>query len=51
MTDAYGNTSDSIILNAGYDRATLEKINFDGVDRGRIWDLRDAGMVHNELQG
>lgn len=51
MTDQYGNTSDSIILNAGYDQSTLQRINFDGVDRGRIWDLRDAGMVHSELQG
>lgn len=50
-TDAYGNTKTGIILNAGYDRATLDKINFDGIDSGKIWEIRDSGMVHPDLQG
>ncbi|WP_396902674.1 DUF2510 domain-containing protein [Mycolicibacterium sp.] len=50
MKDAYGNTSNSMILNAGYDRATLDKINFDGIDSSKIWEIRDGGMVHPDLQ-
>ncbi|MFD7247930.1 hypothetical protein ACFV6Y_39035 [Streptomyces massasporeus] len=50
-TDAYGNTSNGMILNAGYDRSTLDKINFDGIDSGKIWEIRDGGMVHPDLQG
>ena len=51
MKDAFGNTSTDVILNVGYDRATLDKINFEGVDHGQIWDIRDVGMVNAELQG
>lgn len=48
--DAYGNeNSDTVILNVGYDRATLDRINFDGVDQDRIWDLRDAGMINDNI--
>ena len=50
MQDAYGNSSNSMILNAGYDKATVDKINFDGINSDNIWDLKDAGMVHGELQ-
>lgn len=49
--DAYGNTSDTQVLNVGFDKATVDKINFDGVDKATVWELRDAGMVHAELGG
>lgn len=48
--DQYGNTSDSVVLNVGYDRATLDKINFDGMSYTQVWDIRDGGMVHPDLQ-
>lgn len=50
MTDEFGNTDDSMILNAGYEKSTVDKINFDGINQSKIWDLRDSGMVHPELQ-
>lgn len=50
MKDAYGNTSNSTILDVTYSRATLDKINFDGIDSDKIWDIRDYGTVHSELQ-
>jgi hypothetical protein len=50
MTDAYGNTSTDVILNVSDDRATLQNVNFDGVDPAKIWSLRDSGSVHPELQ-
>ncbi|ORA24944.1 hypothetical protein BST13_33385 [Mycobacterium aquaticum] len=50
MQDDYGNESNSIILNVNYSAATLDKINFDNVSYGKIWDIRDGGMVHPELQ-
>ncbi|WP_052773238.1 hypothetical protein [Mycolicibacterium senegalense] len=50
MKDAYGNTSNMTILDVTYSRATLDKINFDGIDSDKIWDIRDYGTVHSELQ-
>lgn len=50
--DAYGNSDpNTVVLNVGYTKATLDKINFAGVDTDQIWDLRDSGMVHPDLQG
>lgn len=48
--DAYGNSENSIVLNVFYTRATLDKINFDGIDNDTIWAIRDGGFVHPELQ-
>ncbi len=50
MKDQYGNTSTDTILNAVYTRETLDKINFGGIDTDQIWEIRDSGMVHPELQ-
>lgn len=50
MVDQYGNTSTDVILNVGYDKATIDKINFDGINPDNIWEIRDAGTVHPELQ-
>lgn len=50
MQDQYGNGSDSIILNVGYDKKTVGMITFDGVNPDGIWGIRDGGMVHPELQ-
>lgn len=51
MQDQYGNVEDSMVLNAGYDAATVEQINYDNITiQDTIWDLRDAGMVHPELE-
>ncbi|MBE5410221.1 Protein of uncharacterised function (DUF2510) [Mycobacteroides abscessus subsp. abscessus] len=50
--DAYGNSNqDTIVLNVGYEKVTLDRINFNGVDTGKIWDIRDSGTVHPELAG
>lgn len=49
---AYGNSNqDTIVLNVGYEKVTLDRINFNGVDTGKIWDIRDSGTVHPELAG
>lgn len=50
MVDQYGNTSTDVILNVGYDKSTLDKINFDGINPDKIWEIRDAGSVHPELR-
>lgn len=50
MGDEYGNVDDSMILNAGYMYETVGKINFDNITiADTIWDIRDQGMVHQEL--
>ncbi|GAB3029434.1 hypothetical protein H7J11_26465 [Mycobacterium bourgelatii] len=45
MTDQYGNTSNDIVVNVIYERSTLDKINFDGVSKDRIWEIRDSGFI------
>lgn len=45
MTDPYGNTSTQVAIDLTYSRATLNKINFDGVTKISIWDIRDSGSV------
>lgn len=49
--DAYGNEENSVVLNVGYDRSTLDKINFANIDNDKIWAVRDTGFVHPDLQG
>ena len=48
--DAYGNSQNSIVLDVFYTRATLDKINFEGIDNDKIWAVRDGGTIHPELQ-
>jgi hypothetical protein len=50
MEDAYGNTETDEVVNITYLRSTLEKINFDGVDRDKIWELRDSGYIAPAFQ-
>ncbi|OBB94969.1 DUF2510 domain-containing protein [Mycobacterium sp. 852002-40037_SCH5390672] len=45
MTDPYGNTSTQVAIDLTYSRATLDKINFDGVSKSSIWEIRDSGSV------
>ncbi|SOX54775.1 DUF2510 domain-containing protein [Mycobacterium ahvazicum] len=45
MTDPYGNTSTQVAIDLTYSRATLNKINFDGVSKISIWEIRDSGSV------
>lgn len=45
MTDPYGNTSTQVAIDLTYSRATLNKINFDGVTKSSIWEIRDSGSV------
>lgn len=45
MTDPYGNTSTQVAIDLTYLRATLNKINFDGITKASIWEIRDSGTV------
>jgi hypothetical protein len=45
MTDPYGNTSTQVAIDLTYSRETLNKINFDGVSKSSIWEIRDSGSV------
>ena len=45
MTDPYGNTSTHVAIDLTYSRETLNKINFDGVTKKSIWEIRDSGTV------
>lgn len=48
-TDKYGNSEPNTVLNLYYEKATLDKINYAGVDPDKIWSLRDAGFVLPDL--
>lgn len=45
MTDPYGNTATHVAIDLTYSRATLNKINFDGITKASIWEIRDSGTV------
>lgn len=45
MTDPYGNTATHVAIDLTYSRATLDKINFDGITKASIWEIRDSGTV------
>ena len=49
--DAYGNESDSLVLNVAYTAETLERINFDNIVVSDIWDIADSSYVHPDLAG
>jgi hypothetical protein len=50
MKDAYGNTSTDTVINLTYLRSTLDQINFEGVDKDKIWEVRDSGIVYPAFQ-
>jgi hypothetical protein len=50
MKDAYGNTSTDTVINLTYLRSTLNQINFDGIDKDKIWEIRDSGIVYPAFQ-
>lgn len=45
MTDPYGNTSTQVAIDLTYSRETLDKINFDGISKASIWEIRDNGFI------
>lgn len=45
MVDDYGNTSTNVVINLTYLRSTLDRINFDGVDKDKIWELADTAYI------
>ena len=50
VTDASGNTKKDMILNAGYDKATVDGMNFDGIKKRNVWDLKDSGTIHEDFR-
>ncbi|MGP5396024.1 hypothetical protein [Arthrobacter rhombi] len=50
-TDDYGNETNPMVINASYGKATVDKINFDGIDSGTIWTIRDGGKINAGLLG
>ncbi|SJM62691.1 hypothetical protein FM101_07420 [Arthrobacter rhombi] len=50
-TDDYGNDTDYTVLNVHYEKATVDKINFDGIESGSAWSIRDGGTINSSLLG
>jgi hypothetical protein len=45
MRDSDGKTTTYTVVNLTYLRSTLDHINFDGVDKPKIWDIADSGYI------
>jgi len=45
MVDQYGNTSTDVVVDVTYLRSTIYKINFDGIDKDKIWEVADSGYI------
>ena len=48
-TDDHGNEEDSVILRPVYEQATYEKINMENCQTIDVWDVRDGGMINEQL--
>lgn len=42
-TDEYGNEDSALAIIAGYDRETVEQINFDNPENVDLWSINDSG--------
>lgn len=50
LVDKYGNTSEEIVVRAGYDKGTVNRINFDNISFKNIFDIADRGSIHPAFQ-
>lgn len=50
MIDKYGNASESVVLDLTYSRATVDKINPDGIQLDQVFAAADDGFVHPEFR-
>jgi transposase len=50
LVDKYGNESEEVVVRAGYDKATINRINFENVYFKDIFELADRGSVHPAFQ-
>jgi hypothetical protein len=50
LVDQLGNSSEETVIRATYERRTLERINFDGIDYKKIFDIADSGSTHPAFQ-
>jgi hypothetical protein len=50
MVDQYGNTKGEQVVSLTYTRATLDKINWQGIDFKNIWNIADFAEVHPAFQ-
>ena len=50
LPPAEGSLEDREVLDAEYQRVTLDKMNFDQIDPAQIWRMSDEATVHPELQ-
>ena len=49
LVDNYGNTKDETVLKINFDKATLDKINFDNFDYNKIPDIANDCFIHLAL--
>jgi len=46
MKNSYGNTSTDTVIDLVYLKSTIDQINFEGVDKDKIWEISDSGTVY-----
>jgi len=50
MVDQYGAKTETIVVRAFFERATVDKINFDNFNADNIYVIADSGNVHRAFQ-
>lgn len=49
LADPSGNVAEEEVVRAGYERATVNRINWDGFSPGNVFDIADDLRMHPEL--
>jgi hypothetical protein len=50
LVDQYGNNKTEQVVALIYTRATLNKINWNGIDFHDMWNIADSAVVHPAFQ-
>jgi hypothetical protein len=50
LVDQFGNAKEETVVRADYSQATLNRINFDGINFKDIFDIADSAEIHPAFQ-
>lgn len=50
MADAFGNSSESVVVQAAYARSALDRVNWDGFSYDNVWSIAEGATIHPEFR-
>lgn len=50
LGDSFGNSSETTVVFVQYNKATVDKINFDNIDLDNVFKIADASEIHPEFR-